>query len=266
MHACIFSTKSLLSCCTHADSPRSFSCVTVCGCFCHIKTCHVLCSPFKFTPLSPFCFFFLFLASFYHPLIRNNCRISLPSCLQRVLFHLSLWLIPDLPPLAARFCWKTKNNWWLFDWPWPLQRLWGLWSKSESIWSIHPSAWKSVGLCLVQTRIAPLSTLTSPPREHGPPSGSAAHVSCRRHKCCQLPNFLQYDSTSKIIGRHSLQNAQSQTNCYWTKWLQFVHGEKVVRDKLAAVKFNRAYLCVQHSRHYSMPLFPRRRVTLPQAL
>lgn len=39
----------------------------------------------------------------------HNSSNPFPECLAHILFHLSLWLIWNLPPLAPAFHWKTKT-------------------------------------------------------------------------------------------------------------------------------------------------------------
>lgn len=68
---------------------------------------------------------------------------------------------------------KNQNNWWLFHWTWPLWILGEARRKSKNIWSIHPSALKSMGFVSQPHPHCPFSTTGILP---------TIWVSCRRVK------------------------------------------------------------------------------------
>lgn len=80
------------------------------------KTCHVLCRAFIASPP--------LLCQPDFPSNLTNCSNTFPGCLAHI-FHLFLWLIWKLPPLAPLFHWKTKSIGYLIGLSLSLGESWG---------------------------------------------------------------------------------------------------------------------------------------------
>lgn len=212
--------------------------------------CQVLCSYFTFTvPLSSLFFALLFLPFD----LKNYQNFSLKTSPLSPLSHLSRWLILNLLPLAPLFHWKTKTiGGYLIGLG--LHGYWGKWVETAKTFylfiHLHGNQW-ALSLrhtptvhahFFLTTGILPTIWVSCRSVKAETGRGVESHW-CNKH--CHLHNSNDIIRRLKIKDYYSSENPQSQ-KYYCETWLEHFVSLEWQRDRLAAVKFYRAYLSIQY--------------------